>query len=350
MTSEAQATIARRLRRQANACLHMGSPLYSELLAHAALDVEEGGPAWDVLRGHEDDPPGSALALRLMGAVHRLVLEGHAPDLARYYPSAGGDPTQTGLWETFRHVLQYQQDAVRSLLHRPVQTNEVRRSRALLGGFLQIGRDTGLPLSLLEVGTSAGLNLRWDHFRYEAAGDTWGDPASPVRLLEGFADAHPPFDVPIEVVGRRGCDAAPIDPLTPEGHLALLTYIWADQVERIALLRAAIGVAGQVPASVQCADAPAWLEQQLRESRDGVATVVYHSIVMQYLTDADRESVKRVLRDAGNRATASAPVAWLRMEPAGPHADVGLTMWPGGTERLLAQSGYHGQIVHWLGD
>jgi hypothetical protein len=314
------------------------------------LSMANSSHVRDVLTGHENDPSGSALALRLMGAVHRLVLEGHAPELALYYPSVGGDPTGGGLWETFKNVLIQQQDAVRSLLRRPVQTNEVRRARALLGGFLQIVRDTGFPLSLLEVGTSAGLNLRWDHFRYEVNGDMWGDPASPVRLLEGFAGPHPSFDVSIEVVGRRGCDAAPIDPLTPEGHLTLLTYIWPDQVERIALLHAAIQVAARVPASVQCADAPAWLEDQLREDRDGVATVVYHSIVMQYLTEADRESLQRILRDAGNRATPSAPLAWLRMEPAGPHADVHLTMWPGGADRLLAQCGYHGQIVHWLGD
>ena len=31
-------------------------------------------------------------ALQLMGAVHRLVLEGRAPELARFYPSAGGTP------------------------------------------------------------------------------------------------------------------------------------------------------------------------------------------------------------------------------------------------------------------
>jgi hypothetical protein len=147
-----------------------------------------------------------------------------------------------------------------------------------------------------------------------------------------------------------GGAAAPIDPLTPEGHRTLLSYIWPDQVERIALLQAAVQVAEQVPAAVQRAYAPAWLEEQLRESRDGVATVVYHSIVMQYLTEADRESLQRVLRDAGNRATASAPLALLRMEPAGPHADVRLTMWPEGSDRLLAHTGFHGQLVHWLGD
>jgi hypothetical protein len=283
-----------------------------------------------------------------MGAVHRLVLEGHAPELARYFPSAGGDPDQPGLWRAFLSVLERDAESIQLLLERPVQTNEVQRSRALLGGFLQIARETGLPLSLLEVGASAGLNLRWDHFRYEIGGQAWGDPASPICLRDGFAGAHPSLDGAVDVVARRGCDARPIDPLTPEGRLTLLSYIWADQVERIARLWAAIEVAARVPAQVDRADAVEWLEARLRDAVPGVTRVVYHSIVLQYLTDAGRDRLRRVIQETGDEATRAAPLAWLRMEPAGEHADVRLTLWPGGEERLLARAGFHGENVDWL--
>jgi hypothetical protein len=80
------------LRFQSEQCAVSGSPLYGNLLDHAAVDVEEQGPCLAVLRGHERDPAGTALALRFMGGVHRMVLEGNAPDLAAHYPSAGGSP------------------------------------------------------------------------------------------------------------------------------------------------------------------------------------------------------------------------------------------------------------------
>jgi hypothetical protein len=99
VSDAARAAVARRLRRQARACHALGSPLYSYLLERSADDAEAGGPAWSVLEGHESDPPGSALALRLMGAVHRLVLEGRAPSLAMHYPSAGGEPRDA--WPAF---------------------------------------------------------------------------------------------------------------------------------------------------------------------------------------------------------------------------------------------------------
>jgi hypothetical protein len=283
-----------------------------------------------------------------MGAVHRLVLDGRAPELARYYPSAGGTPSWPEVWLTFSNILEQHAEGIRVLLHRPVQTNEVRRARALLGGFLQIARETGLPLSLLEVGASAGLNLRWDRFRYEIGGQEWGDPSSPVCLQDGFEGAHPSLDVRLRVVARRGCDASPVDPLTPEGRLTLLSYIWADQVERIVRLQAAIEVAARVPAQVDRADASTWLAARLREEVAESVRVVYHSIVLQYLTEAGRDRLRTVIREGGRRATRSAPLAWLRMEPAGEYAEVRLTVWPGGRDRSLARAGYHGETVHWL--
>jgi hypothetical protein len=318
-------------------------------LERVAQDVEAGGPSWSVLRGHEDDPPGSVPALRLMGAVHRLVLEGHAPALARHYPSVGGDPETPGVWTAFLEVVSEQAERLQLLLERPVQTNEVARSRALLGGFLQIARETNLPLLLSEVGASAGLNLRWDHFRYEVDGHEWGDPGSPLRLRDGFVGRPPSFDVRVDVVERKGCDAAPVDPLTPDGRLTLLSYIWADQVERMARLQAAIQIAGRVPAQVDRADAVTWLDRRLRQEVQGAVRVVYQSIVMQYLTPGDRNQLHEMIQVAGMRATPSSPLAWLRMEPADGHADVRLTVWPDGTERLVAHAGYHGEFVQWLG-
>ena len=65
------------------------SPLYALLLDAAAADVD-AGVALEILRAHAGEPRGSALALRLLSDVHRLVLAGRAPQLARHYPSAGG--------------------------------------------------------------------------------------------------------------------------------------------------------------------------------------------------------------------------------------------------------------------
>jgi hypothetical protein len=68
--------------------------------------------------------------------------------------------------------------------------------------------------------------------------------------------------------------------------------------------------------------------------------VVFHSIVMQYLPDHERERFERA---AGKPSDG---VAWLRMEPADEAADVRLML--AGEDRLLARAGYHGDFVEWL--
>jgi hypothetical protein len=345
-----RAKVAQHLRWQADWCRRLGSSLYGDLLDGAAADVELGGPCATVLVPHARDPHGSALALRFMGAVHRLVLEGRAPHLARHYPSAGGTPDRATLWSDFVATVELSADRLQDLVELTVQTNEVGRAAALLGGWLLIARACpGLPVCALELGASAGLLLRWDHYRYEHRSGGWGDPTSPVRLHRPWRGDAPDFSISVRVDERRGCDLNPLDPTTEPGRTTLESYLWADQLERLKRLRAAIEVARTVPAMVDEADAPAWLAEQLARSRHGAVTVVYHTIVVQYLSDPSRAEVERLIGAIGGRAGPDAPVAWLRMEPAGDAADVRLTIWPDGEEKLIARSGYHGADIDWYG-
>jgi len=340
----AREAIAGQLQWQADACRMIGSPLYAGLMERAAEDVRAGGPTAEILRGHEDDPRFSVLGLRLLGAVNRLALTGKEPALAEAY--AAGHATEA--WERLLDVLRRNSAELRDSLERPVQTNEVGRCAGLLFGFLAVAETTGLPLRLLEVGASAGLNLRWDRFAYAADGFAWGAADSPLRLefeLEGEA---PTLPAAVEVAERRGCDANPIDATTPEGRLTLRSFVWPDQPERIARVEAALEVASREPVALDRETASTWARRMLAEPAPGRATVVYHSIVSQYLSDAERAALFDGIREAGERATAEAPLAWLRMEPADDRANLELTAWPGGEDRLLARVGYHGSPVELL--
>jgi hypothetical protein len=344
VTETAEQAIAAKLQWQADACRMIGSELYAGLLERAVEDVEARGPTWEILRGHEDDPQFSVLGLRLLGAVNRLVLTGEEPALGDAYER--GDAATA--WRQLRETLGRNAPALRDSIDHPVQTNEAGRSAALLFGFLTVSAETGMPLRLLEVGASAGLNLRWDHYRYEADGFTWGPVGSPVKLEFELSGEPPQLPTDVEVGARRGCDAAPIDSSTADGRLTLLTYIWPDQKERIARMRAALEVAAEVPASIDLEPAAAWALRMLEQQVPGQVTVVYHSIVSQYLGEEERATLFAGIREAGSRATAEAPLAWLRMEPADDLADVHLTLWPGGEDRHLARAGYHGTPVKLL--
>jgi hypothetical protein len=343
---------ARRLRRQAVACRHLGSPLYAGLLDHAADDVLAGGPVAEVLDGHLADPWRSALALRMLGGVHALVLSGQAPELAAFYPSAGGtaDPGPAGAraWPALRRLLADQGEAVRGWLERPPQTNEVGRSAALLGGLRHLAAQARLPFRLVEIGASAGLNLRADRFHIPGEAGRYGNPSSPVVLAGAWRGQPPPIS-PVEVIGRTGGDRAPIDPATGPGRLALMSYVWPDQPDRITRLRGALAIAVQVPADLRQESASDTLARV--RLADGSWTVLWHSIVRQYLDDEQRAAVAEGIAALGAAATPSARFAHVALEPHRPTANgeclVTLATWPGGEQRTLGSAPPHGLPVTW---
>jgi len=321
------------LRFQASGCRQLGSPFYATLLERSAGDLEAGGPVSHVLEGFEGESGWSALALRLMGAVHRLVLTGRLPDLGRHYPSAGGDGDAKAAWPWFRAALADRREEIRPLVARPCQTNEVGRSAALVGGFLEVAHRTGLPLRILELGASAGLNLNWDRYRYEAGRDGWGDPGSPVRFT-GVFEVAPPLDRQAMIAERKGCDLDPIDPTSEEGSLTLRSFIWADQLERLRLLEGAIEVARREPAPVERIDALAFVRRELSSPWAGVATVVYHSVFRQYVEEETRREIDDAIEAAG--------VFHLAMEPADGTFEVRLD------GAVLGTAKAHGTGVRWI--
>ena len=210
--------------------------------------------------------------------------------------------------QAFTDLLEHRHDEVVELIDRPVQTNEPGRSAALLGGFLEVARQTGLPLRLLEVGASAGLNLRWDRYFYTAPGGSWGDPDSPVRFDPAFAEGTPPLDVLPQIAERRGCDTDPLDAASPDDRLTLLSYVWPDQEQRVAQLRAALEVAAEMPVEIDRNEAPSGSSNNSANARPGVTTVVFHSVVLPYLGEQGVADLKRTIEQAGARATDDAPL------------------------------------------
>lgn len=347
---ERQAELARW---QAEACRRLGSPMYGDLLDRVADDLLAGGPSADVLAGHEDDTGPSALALRLTGSVHRLVLERRAGGLATFYPSVGGAWEPEGGWAAFRGLLVDQPDAVREWLDRPPQTNEVGRASALMGGLLRLGETHRLPVRLFEIGSSGGLNLLADRFRYvdPDGGATHGEVDSPVVLDPAWRGAQLTPWPGLRVVERRGSDVAPIDVTTTEGRLAVTAYVWPDQAARLERLRGALDLAQRHPVAVERASAAGFVDGI--EPRGGATTVLWHSVMWQYLDRAEQDHVQARIETLGAAASDDAPFAHLFLEPTRrtPEAEheflVVLETWPTGERRVLGTGVGHGLPTTW---
>jgi hypothetical protein len=345
----AQAELARE---QARACRHLGSQMYGELLDRLADDLAVGGGTAGVLRGHESDRGPSALSLRLLGAVHRAVLSGRAPELERFYPTTGGRWSSAGS-EAVLAFLGAHGEALRPLLEQAPQTNEVGRAAALMGGLLRLVAERPLPVRLFEIGASGGLNLQADRFRFEGESESWGDPASPVVLDRAWTGSSLAVAPELRVVERGGCDVSPVDVSTEDGRLTLASYVWPDQTARHARLAGAIALARSRPVHIERCDAAAYVERL--ETAPGTLTVLWHSVVWQYVPQEQRSRVRARLAELGRRASVEAPLVHLYAEPIRRTADddhrfwVCAERWPGSGERVfLGRMAAHGVPVDWL--
>lgn len=339
-------------RRQARACRELGSP-FTARLCHLFTARRISAPA--LARAVYDwpgdpTPAGENLPLRLAGTLHALVLEGRSPALQAVYPPHHDQTDDDRLWAAVDGALAAQEDMALARLGLAPQTNEVRRCGALLPGFLAIARRFGKPLVISEIGASAGLNLFWDRYGYRLGDLGWGEPSSPVQIRPDWSGAPAPI-ADIAILERAGCDLAPPDPGDPADGTRLLSFIWADQHDRLERTRAALALAAAHPERIARAPAGDWLAERLRNPRPGAAHIIFHSIVWQYLGAEERERCRAMLAAAGRLAGADAPLAWLRMEVDGqkPGAALTLTLWPGGAEYALGRADFHGRWVDWRG-
>jgi hypothetical protein len=336
-------------RTQAEICAAFGSKFYAGLMGRAAECTDEALGAlfapWEGLPF--DDVVAAAVALRFLGALNDLALSGDDAALSAAFPPAG-DPDAA--WAAARAAIRRDPARFRDFMAHEPQTNEVRRSACLLPGFLTIAAETGLPLACLELGASAGLNQLWSRYAYDyGAAGRWGDASSPLLIECAWSGPAPAWDAQVRVARTAACDRKPIDLADPVQRRRLKAYLWPDQSDRIARFDAAVGMALAAGTRVEAADAAEWALARAAP-RDGVATVVYHSIFWQYLPARTQASLRAALEAHGALATPSAPLAWLRMEPPDGRPapiELRLTLWPGGQERRLASVHAHGANLNW---
>ena len=334
---------------QAGVCAAFGSPFYGELNREIAADLAPSVRAlfapWEGQSFKELME--AAVSLRFLGALHDLALSGEDAALTAAFPPVAD---AAAAWRAARAAIEARSDRLAAFMAHEPQTNEVRRSACLLPGFLTVAAEANLPLRCLELGASAGLNQLWHCFGYDyGAGGRWGDPAAPLQLDASWTGAAPPLDASVRVAESRACDRAPIDLTDPSQTRRLKAYLWPDQTERLDRFDAAAGMAVAAGVRVEAADAADWVLAHAAPTR-GVATVVFHSIFWQYLPIATQAAITAAMERHGAHATAEAPLAWLRMEPAPNQIvpiELRLTMWPEDVERRLAIVQAHGASIDW---
>jgi hypothetical protein len=272
-----------------------------------------------------------AVPLRLVGGIHNEWRKGNAAELKPLFEQGAVDQAamQAFLKRADADLLPW--------LDGPPQTNEPGRSAQLMLGLLEIAARHGPKLEILEIGSSAGLNLLIDRFRIDLAGVEVGPAGSTVRLRPDWR-GPPPRTMPLDIVSTRGVDVAPIDATDPAQADRLLAYVWYDQPQRAERVAAAIEMQREKPVDLLQGDAADWVEARLAETQaEGVTRVLMHSIVWQYIGTEGQARITAAMEAAGARATPDRPLAWLRVEANRTvhRHEITLRSWPGHDQSML---------------
>ena len=329
-------------------CRTMDAPNYAAICTAVADGLTRGTEVGRRLLDWPGEPTKDALPLRFIGGLHALVRAGADDELAA---SFRGEVPAEWLAPMLERVLAAHESALLPWLDGPPQTNEPGRSAALMCGLMEIARRHGSKIEVLEIGSSAGLNLLIGRYGFDLGGTRVGPADAPVVLRPDWT-GEAPDPVAVEIVSARGCDVAPMDATDPAVEARLSAYVWAEVPARLARLRTAIGmVRDQRGVRIDRADAADWVEARLAEPQaEGVTRVLMHSVVWQYLPADTQARVRAAMTAAGARATAERPLGWVMMEPnrAVAHQVMRVRSWPGHAEpEVLGVSHAHAAWIRY---
>lgn len=349
MGATGEAAVLAAFRNQIAYCEANGASVTARVVAAilAVIEGEASNALIERIRRWAGPPLADALPLRIAGGIHALCLSGDEPRLA---------PIYGGLWAddvaVMRDVMALHEARLLPWLDSPPQTNEAGRSSNFIAAMLWLAGQ-GLPgrFECLEIGSSAGINLMLDRYRYDLGGVCVGPGDAAMHFAPEWRGSPPP-DRAIRFASLEGCDIAPVDLTDPDQALRLKAYIWPEHAIRFERMDAAIRAACSRPPSIAKMTAADFAEKRLAEPQaSGTTRVLMHSIVWQYMPDDQQAQVTAAMEAAGAAAAAETPLAWIRLEADRTVHRHELTVryWPGGSdETLLARSNPHGAAIEWL--
>jgi hypothetical protein len=276
----------------------------SELYERLSLSVSEDPELLELAANARVGQPVPNL---FFAAVHSLLLSGEKHRLSRFYTSISDDANVVDdSYPDFRDFCLTHRDSVSELLQtKLVQTNVVERCSSLLPAFGSVAERAGeFPMSLIEVGTSAGLNLFWDKYSYNYGnGLTSGNPDAPVRLqsqLKGNLIPQVPKAFP-EIVSRVGLDLNTIDVNDDNAVGWLRALVWPEHKKRVENLYGAIQVVRQNPPDMIEGDALQTLPDALAHTPQDSTICLFHSHTLNQFTPDARQEFYELIAEASNQ-------------------------------------------------
>lgn len=277
------------------------SPLYSILSLHIAEDPE-------IIDICSVIPEGQPVANLLFAAVKDLLYIQNDHPLKNYYPEFKKDvKAPRYAYPDFKDfVLNNKQDIIKRLTTKYVQTNEVKRCAYLFPILHYIYEKTGTRMSLIEIGTSAGLQLLCDQYAYTYSYKSKiGNINSELTLSSVVREGDMPFfsseDLPIK--DRVGIDLHVLNLMEENDVRWLKSLVWPENLHRIEVLDKAIAQFNKSDEPIRLieADALSCLEELAMECDTESILCIFHTHVANQFTIEQRQTLLDSVAEIGKK-------------------------------------------------
>lgn len=273
------------------------SPLYESLSLKIANDSE-------MLELSSHAHAGQPVPNLLFASVQYLLLKGEKHPLKRFYPFLTEDfKKPEDAFRDFKDFCStYRSDIIALLLKRNVQTNEVRRCAYLYPVFSSIYHKVSRPLALIEIGTSAGLQLMWDSYSYSYGdGKIYGNKSSSLHLETEIKSGKPAilYRKSPPVNSRVGIDLHICDVTNNDELLWLKALIWPEHRNRLKILNQAVEEFKKKQPTLIEGDGINLLPELVEDLPVESALCIFHTHVANQLT---KEKKKELLEIVANIA------------------------------------------------
>ncbi len=276
----------------------------SELYEFLALKVADDTTLLDLCQAV---PVGQPTPNLLFGAVHYLLLTGIDHPLKLYYPSVTIstrkiDDDTYGYFKDFCHA--FVDEIIPILQKRFVQTNEVRRCGYLYPTFSWIYNKVNKPLSLIEIGTSAGLQLLWDHYRYSYGTETtYGNRDARVHITSEVRGNNVPITLSESppIASKIGLDLNIVNLSDEDEYLWLKSLIWPEHQQRLQLFDAAVECFNENPVELVEGDGVRLLPDIVKTLPLDTAICIFHTHVANQIPTHTKYELLEAIEAIGKK-------------------------------------------------
>ena len=327
----------------------MDAPITTRIVRSIGRAIDRSSATGRAVLDWQGEPVADAMVLRLVGGLHALHRAGADAALSQVFH---GEIVDDALVDAvIAATLRRHDAALLPWLAGPPQTNEAGRSAGLMTGILHLASRFGPRVELIEIGSSAGLNLMIDRYGFDLGGVRVGPEPAELSIVPEWRGPPPP-SAAVEIVSTRGVDIAPVDLNDDAAAERLAAYVWVDAIERQVRIDTAIAMVRRHGVRLDQGDAADWVAARLQEPQAPDTTrVLMHSVVWQYLTPDGRDRIRADMAAAGARATPDRRLGWVMMEPNRDlhRHEVRVRGWPGETPmEQVALTHAHGAWVEGL--